>query len=76
MKHIKDAESFNLGLQMSLLVLRQHFFAGNLEGGEAAIKQIEKMFVTHVDNGVFSDMVLPDSVKEIHVESMDILEEV
>jgi hypothetical protein len=75
-KHIKDVESFNIGLQSALDVLRQHFFAGNLDGANNAILQIERMIVPISDNGVYDDIYIPDSVKEEFVPPADLMEQV
>jgi hypothetical protein len=73
MQHIKDIESFNAGIIEAVKVLRQQFFAGNLEGGEGAINLLEKKILPVIaENGVFSTQI-PDSVEEIEVEAADLL---
>jgi len=71
---INDVPSFNQGLEYALNILRQHYFAGNLEGGSAAIAQIEKMIIPETEpvNGVFLSKT-PDFIEEISVEIPDLL---
>jgi hypothetical protein len=70
---IKDVESFNHGVQEALNVLRQHFFAGNMAGGESAIVQIEKMVIPTNEKDVFVETEIPDSMPDTLVEATDIL---
>lgn len=78
MKHtkIENVKSYNQGIENCLDILRQHFFAGNIDGGNAAISQIEGMIMPVADNGVFTADVIPDSIPETFVEAGDILEKI
>lgn len=69
---IKDIESYNSGIIEAIKVLRQQFFAGNLEGGENAILTLEKKLLPVPENGVFSAEI-PDSIEEVFVEPADLL---
>ena len=71
---IKDIESFNAGIMEAVRLLRQHFFAGNLEGGNDAILQLEGRLIPVPDNGDFT-AIIPDSVPEEFVEAKDLTAE-
>lgn len=71
---IKDAVSYNQGVQAALNVLKQQFFIGHLDGGNPAITLIENLMVP-VENGIFDDLIIPDSVPEEVVEQKNILAE-
>lgn len=70
-KKIKDVDSYNEGVKDAIRILHQHFFAGNIEGGHAAITQLERMIVP-VDNGVFAETRLPDSVPVEFIEPAEV----
>jgi hypothetical protein len=69
---IKDIESYNAGILDAIKLLRQQYFAGNLEGGNDTIVCLEKRLLPVPENGVFSAEI-PDFVPEIEVEAADLL---
>ena len=72
---INCVESYNAGILEAIKILRQQYFAGNLEGGNDSIVLLEQRILPVPDNGVFS-VEIPDSVKEVSIEPADLLEKV
>lgn len=70
---IKDIESYNAGIMDAIKILRQQYFAGNLEGGNDSIVLLEKRIQPLPENGV-SCAEIPDSVEEVFVEAANLLE--
>ena len=69
---IENIESYNAGIMDAIRILRQQYFAGNLDGGDDSILLLEKKILPIPENGVFSAEI-PDSVEEMEVEPADLL---